>query len=105
MMHYEYQRENQEEMADLKGQEHQIELRARCPGTPSDVRRRLSEIGVDRFSNVSVVFEAQWDGELIKDPLVIGTICDVDFLLDQYDVTKLKRYIVSEFCQKPSEEK
>jgi hypothetical protein len=105
MMSYEYQNENREEMSDFRGMENQVELRAKCPGTPADVIRRLDEIAVShQFDNVSVVFEAQWAGEIIKDPLVIGTLLDVDFLLDQYDVTKMERYIVSEFCQKPPEE-
>jgi len=105
MISFEYLSENREELENLNGRAEEVELRAKCPGLPSDVSRRLTEVGADRFEHLSIVFEAQWTGELIKDPLVIGTIFDHDFLIDQYDVTKLERYIVSEFCQKPSEEK
>lgn len=75
---------------------HAMELMARAPVVPESVKRKVSGVK-DRFDAVNLVWEAEWEPAPVKDPLVVGVIYDRAFLLDQFDVTKLERYIISEF--------
>jgi len=76
-------------------------LTAVRPNIPVDVERRVSGL-IDCFEYVSVVWEAEWSIAPVKDPLVIGTVLERHFLIDQYDTTKLERYISSEMTSGPS---
>jgi hypothetical protein len=78
------------------------EIEARSPEVPESVLSRVNPVR-DRFECVELVFEAEWAPAEVKDPLVVGRIARSFFLIDQFDVTKLERYISSEFCQKPAE--
>lgn len=81
----------------LKGMH--IRIRANRPEIPKLVNSRIAEV-VERFDSVHLIWEAEWEPTPLKDPLVVGTIGDTHFLIDQYDVTKLERYISSEFTRK-----
>jgi hypothetical protein len=74
-------------------------LMARSPEVPQSVQYRVGAVA-DRFEDVNLIWDAQWQPRPLGDPLVIGSIFGQHFLIDQYDVTKLERYIVSEFCTK-----
>jgi hypothetical protein len=76
-----------------------IRLTARAPEVPASVQRRVGAVE-GRFDSVNLVWEAEWTPRPLADPLVIGSIFGQHFLIDQYDVTKLERYIASEFCTK-----
>jgi hypothetical protein len=76
-----------------------VRLTARPPEVPASVQRRVGAVA-DRFEDVNLVWEAEWQPRPLGDPLVIGSIFGQHFLIDQYDVTKLERYIASEFCTK-----
>lgn len=87
---------------DSQGYGRAVSLHAAAPSVPKDVKRRVSEI-VQRFENCFLIWEAEWEPAPVGDPLVVAEICGNHFLIDQYDVTKLERYIVSEFTTKPKE--
>lgn len=76
------------------------QLTATAPSIPESVRRRI-DAASPQFDAMKLVWEAEWTADPVKDPLVIGLLGDKCFLVDQYDVTKLERYIVSEMCQNP----
>lgn len=76
------------------------QLTAIAPSIPASVRRRIDAASPE-FDAMKLVWEAEWTADPVKDPLVIGLLGDRCFLVDQYDVTKLERYIVSEMCQNP----
>jgi hypothetical protein len=75
-------------------------LRAKGPTIPTVVGRRVDEVS-SRFDNVLIIWEAEWQPAPLRDPLVVGEIAKNFFLIDQFDVTKLERYILSEFCKSP----
>lgn len=75
-------------------------LFAATPTIPKDVQRRIEEAR-PCFDRISIVWEAQWSNAPVEDPLIIGHILDKHFLVDQYDVTKLERYISSEMTRGP----
>lgn len=74
-------------------------LRAKAPEVPASVTSRVGKVE-GRFDVVSLIWEAEWQPRPIADPLIIGRIFGHWFLIDQYDETKLERYIVSEFSTK-----
>jgi hypothetical protein len=73
-----------------------FEVSAKAPVVPRSVLNKVNRVK-GRFREVMLVWEAEWEPAPVRDPLVIGVIYDKAFLLDQYDTTKLERYIVSEF--------
>ena len=75
------------------------DLTAAAPIIPASVASRIRELS-PMFDKVIVAWDAEWQPRPLGDPLVIGEISDMFFLLDQFDVTKLERYVVSEFCVK-----
>lgn len=79
-------------------------VHAAAPAIPATIARRVGAIA-PRFDRVATAWEAQWEGAAVaaKDPLVLGGIGDLWFLLDQFDLTKLERYIASEFTAPPRE--
>lgn len=76
------------------------QLTANAPSIPASVCRRINAASPE-FDAMKLVWEAEWKAAPVQDPLVIGLLGDRCFLVDQYDVTKLERYIVSEMCQNP----
>jgi hypothetical protein len=76
------------------------ELRAAMPTVPVDVQKRVDEVSTC-FDHISVVWEAEWGPAPVVDPLIIGSVDEYHFLVDQYDVTKLERYISSEMTKRP----
>lgn len=84
-------------------QAHDFRIRADAPRIPASVMERVEPVR-PRFEAVDLVFEAEWAPSPVKDPLVIGRITGVFFLIDQFDLTKMERYISSEFCSKPESE-
>jgi hypothetical protein len=76
-------------------------LAARVPVIPNDVQRRTEEARPIFGSQISVVWEAEWGLRPIEDPLIVGHVFNKHFLIDQYDVTKLERYISSEMTRGP----
>jgi hypothetical protein len=75
-------------------------ISAAVPTIPKDVDRRIDEAR-QCFDHMSLVWEAEWSSKPVEDPLVIGHVLDQHFLVDQYDVTKLERYISSEMTRRP----
>lgn len=70
-----------------------------CPAPPKGVRERVASVQ-DKFDRVDIAWEAEYRAELrIQDPLVIGVIGRTEFLIDEYDASKLERYIASEFTR------
>lgn len=84
----------------LRTQNSRLMLRTRAPHLPASVTRRVNRVR-EKFDAVFTVFEAEWKPRVIKDPLVIGRVMDCDFVIDEFDLTKLERYIAAEYCQKP----
>lgn len=76
------------------------QLRAIMPKVPADVRKRM-EAARPCFDRMSIVWEAEWSNAPVVDPLIIGHVLDKHFLVDQYDVTKLERYVSSEMTRPP----
>ena len=74
-------------------------LRATSPTIPKAVEEKARRL-VNDFEDLLLVWDAEWTPAPLKDPLVLGRIGKVFFLLDQYDVTKLERYVASEMCRK-----
>jgi len=77
-----------------------VEIEARPPAIPEDVKRRVTAVH-PYFDRLHLVYEAEWNPAPIKDPLVVGEILGQWFLVDQFDTTNLERYIVSEFTTRP----
>lgn len=75
------------------------QLSAQAPTVPLDVRRRVSKLE-GKFDGFRLVWEAEWEPIPVGDPLVLGVIGDLHFLVDQFDLTKLERYISGEYCRK-----
>jgi hypothetical protein len=75
-------------------------LRARMPHIPKDVQRRIAE-AQPCFDHMSIVWEAEWSNAPVVDPLILGHVMGKHFLVDQYDVTKLERYVSSEMTRPP----
>lgn len=73
-------------------------LKAEPPPIPAGVEGRIRAASGE-FDCMKLVWEAEWKGDPVKDPLVIGILRGKCFLVDQYDATKYERYIVSEMCQ------
>lgn len=76
-----------------------VQWSARCPIPPPSVVDRVESVK-DRFDFVTIAWEAEWVPTPVKDPLVIGTVLDRHFLIDEYDLTKRERYVRSEFTRK-----
>ena len=94
--------ENRREL-ETKAKGAAIMLETRCPPVPGGITRRVEKVA-HRFERTSIVWEAQWSAyQEIKDPLILGHIGNLVFLLDQFDATKLERYVMSEFCRNPKE--
>lgn len=74
-------------------------LTALAPPIPAGVAERILA-AEGEFDCMKLVWEAEWKGDPVKDPLVIGLLRGRCFLVDQYDATKVERYIMSEMCQK-----
>lgn len=78
-------------------------LETKCPPVPGAITRKVEKVS-HRFERTSIVWEAQWSAyQEIKDPLILGHIGNIIFLLDQFDATKLERYVMSEFCTRRDE--
>lgn len=75
-------------------------LTARCPKVPASVASRVDAIP-PIFDSIHVVYEAEWVPSVAKDPLVIGQVGGHCFLIDQWDMTSLERYVSNEFCVNP----
>lgn len=69
------------------------------PAIPDSVNRNIDRAR-EYFDTVMLVWEAQWTPAPVADPLVVGVVHDICFLVDQYDVTAKERYIASEFVRK-----
>lgn len=67
------------------------------PSVPSSVEENVRGVR-DRFDDVALVWEAEWVAAPLADPLIVGVLEGKAFLVDQYDVTKLERYIVGEYA-------
>jgi hypothetical protein len=76
-------------------------LKVQCPAIPGAILKNLEKVS-GRFERTEIIWEAQWSAYAeVKDPLIIGTIGMTSFLIDQFDATKLERYVMGEFCRKP----
>lgn len=75
-----------------------FKIQTNPPEIPSNVQKNVEKIR-NRFDCIALVWEAEWVPTQVRDPLVIGRLHGHYFLLDQFDLTKMDRYIVSEFCQ------
>jgi hypothetical protein len=63
---------------------------------PQGVKAKLDDVR-DKFNRVYIAWEADWQTAPQGDPLLIGEIEGVYFLIDKWDTTKLESYIASEF--------
>lgn len=79
--------------------EYRMEFTAEVPTPPPSVADRV-DLVVDRFDQVDIAFEAEWVPTPVKDPLIIGTVLGHHFLIDEYDMTKRERYVMSEFTRR-----
>ena len=80
-----------------------LTLETKCPPVPGGITRKVDKLS-HRFERTSIVWEAQWSAyQEIKDPLILGHIGNLVFLLDQFDASKLERYVMGEFCTRPKE--
>lgn len=70
------------------------------PDIPASVQKTI-EKAVPDFDSLHMTFEAEWKRSPLKDPLIIGVLGNQSFLVDQFDATKLERYIVSEHVTNP----
>lgn len=94
--------ENQREI-HAKFKNGSITLHATCPSVPAVIIQNLNRLA-GRFERTEIVWEAQWSAYAeVKDPLIIGIIGNTSFLIDQFDATKLERYVMSEFCARPKQ--
>lgn len=94
--------ENRREI-ETKAKGAALTLETKCPPVPGGITRRVQKVS-HRFERTSIVWEAQWSAyQEIKDPLILGHIGNTVFLLDQFDASKLERYVMSEFCRRPQE--
>jgi hypothetical protein len=75
-------------------------LRSACPAVPVDVQSRVRDAAAC-FSRTFVAWEASWEPAPPKDPLIIGEVLGHYFLIDQYDASKLERYVSSEMTTRP----
>ncbi len=78
-----------------------VTLHAQCPAIPGAILKNLDKVS-GRFERTEIIWEAKWSAYAeVDDPLIIGTIGATSFLIDQFDATKLERYVMGEFCRKP----
>lgn len=101
MLETHIQEENRKELQAKVKNSGQFMLVAHAPPVPGGILKKLDLIS-GRFQETSMIWEAQWSAfARVEDPLIVGRIGSVTFLLDQFDATKLERYVVGEFCKKP----
>ena len=101
MLEMHIQEENRKEIQAKVKNNTQVTLAAHAPPVPGGILKKLNLIS-RRFNETSMIWEAQWSAYArVEDPLIVGRIGGVTFLLDQFDATKLERYVVGEFCKKP----
>lgn len=94
--------ENRREI-EAKAKNVTITLESKCPPVPGGITRKIEQLS-HRFERTSIVWEAQWSAyQEVKDPLILGHIGNLVFLLDQFDASKLERYVMGEFCTRPKE--
>lgn len=77
-----------------------VRLEAKCPAPPAAVAKGIEHIK-GRFDDLTIGYEAEWAQAPVRDPLILGRIAGTWFLLDEYDASKLERYIASEFSRRP----
>lgn len=83
----------------------QADIVTKCPAIPADVKRRVQDAADEfKFDSLAAVWEAEYTVSAPKDPLIIGRLSGYDFLVDQYDPSKMERYITAEFSTPPVEE-
>jgi hypothetical protein len=97
---FDLQMQNRTKVENLRMNWQDGKLRAKVPDVPVDVRKRIDEAR-PIFSRMSLVWEAEWEPAPLRDPLILGHVLGHTFLVDQYDVTKLERYISSEMTRSP----
>lgn len=76
-------------------------IAATIPPIPQSVWQRLWPLE-DRFGGLHLVYEAEWRqvdaaAPVERDPLVVGMIDGIAFVLDHYDLTNVEHYIRHEF--------
>jgi hypothetical protein len=76
-------------------------LESTAPRVPMDVSRRVLGKPIMVFDHLKLIWEADWKVAPMRDPLVIGVVGEFYFLVDQWDATKLERYVMAEFVKKP----
>jgi len=95
--------ENRRELDSKMTRGATLTLETKCPPVPGGITRKVDQLS-HRFERTSIVWEAQWSAyQEIKDPLILGHIGNLVFLLDQFDASKLERYVMGEFCTRPKE--
>jgi hypothetical protein len=79
----------------------QYEILAAPPRLPRAVAARARALE-PLFDSLDLVWEAEWASAPVRDPLLIGSfLCEnLHFFVDQFDMTKLERYVASEFVTK-----
>lgn len=77
----------------------EIRLQAKAPAVPASIREQVAGVAED-FDSLALVYEAEWEvHQVAPDPLVIGTTAGHNFLVAQFDLTKMESYIASEFTE------
>jgi hypothetical protein len=69
------------------------------PRVPIDVEQRVARVQ-SHFDCIQTIFEASWSPVAAPDPFIVGFVHTMAFLIDQFDLTKAERYILSEFVTK-----
>jgi len=75
-----------------------ITLKAMRPRIPAKVMAHVNDIS-GKFDQTALVWEASWKGEVRVDPFIIGQMFDTWFLIDQFDLSKMEHYVLSEFVK------
>ena len=75
-----------------------ISLKAVRPKIPAKIMTHVNEVA-SKFDQTLLVWETSWKGEVRVDPFILGQMFDTWFLIDQFDLSKMEHYVLSEFVK------
>lgn len=71
---------------------------------PKPIKEKINDLHKNNFRDVYILAEPNWDLSEVKvfdpDPLLVAFYNKELFLIDQFDLTTLEKYVISEFSEK-----